>query len=163
VHDVGVDVRPALPSDAAEIARLGVLMFEALGLEPDDDFRRRAADTVAARVGDGSVVAFVVDDPAGGGRLVANAAAVISARLPHPRNPSGRTAYVQYVCTEAAWRGRGLGRAVMQAVVDWCRDNDVLLVELHASPDGLALYRSMGFDENPNPALRLRLPRSNSA
>jgi GNAT superfamily N-acetyltransferase len=73
---------------------------------------------------------------------------------------------VQYVCTEAAWRGRGLGRAVMDALVGWCRVNDVLLVELHASPDGLPLYRSMGFDDNPNPALRLRLsaaPPPNSA
>lgn len=152
-----------MPNDAAEIARLGVLMFEALDLTPDDGFRRAAADAVAARIADGSVVAFVVDDPAGGGRLVANAAAVVTTRLPHPRNPSGRTAYVQYVCTEAAWRGRGLGRAVMEALVAWCRVNDVLLVELHASPDGLPLYRSMGFDENPNPALRLRLPRPNSA
>jgi GNAT superfamily N-acetyltransferase len=152
-----VDVRRAVPGDAAEIARLGVLMFEALGVAPDDDFRRRAADAVAARLADGSVVAYVVDDPAGGAGLAANAAAVITTRLPHPRNPSGRTAYVQYVCTDPAQRGRGLARAVMEAIVDWCRDNDVLLVELHASPDGLPLYRSMGFDENPNPALRLRL------
>jgi GNAT superfamily N-acetyltransferase len=151
-----VDVRRAVPDDAAEIARLGVLMFEALGLVPDDGFRRRAVDAVRALVTGGTVVAFVVDDPAGGG-LVANAAAVVTTRLPHPRNPSGRTAYVQYVCTEPAFRGRGLGRAVMEAVVDWCRANDVLLVELHASPDGLPLYRAMGFDENPNPALRLRL------
>lgn len=78
-------------------------------------------------------------------------------RLPGPLNPGGLAGYVQYVCTERAWRGRGLGRAVVTALVDWYRRHGVGVVELHATADGESLYHSMGFDEGPNPALRLRL------
>ena len=45
----------------------------------------------------------------------------------------------------------------MAALVDWYRRHGVGVVELHATADGESLYRSMGFDEGPNPALRLRL------
>ena len=85
-------------------------------------------------------------------------AGTVAHRLPGPRNRGGRAGYVQYVCTEAKHRGRGLGRAVMEALVDWYRANGVGVVELHATADGEPLYRSMGFDEGDNPALRLPLP-----
>jgi GNAT superfamily N-acetyltransferase len=147
-------VRPATPDDAAEIARLGALMFESMGLEPGGAWREAAVRRLTAGLADGSVVAFVVD---GDGALAANAAGTIARRLPGPLNPGGLAGYVQYVCTDRAWRGRGLARAVTTALVEWYRAQGVGVVELHATTDGEPLYRAMGFDEGPNPALRLRL------
>jgi GNAT superfamily N-acetyltransferase len=150
-------VRRADPADATEVARMGALMFESMGLAPDGEWRRAAERRLAAGLANGSVAAFVVDDPDVPGRLIANAAGTTADRLPGPLNPSGRAGYVQYVCTEAAQRGTGLGRAVMAAIIDWYRANDVGVVELHATADGEPLYASMGFSSGGNPALRLRL------
>ena len=133
-------------------------MFESMGLATDGDWQARALARVTTGLAEGTVVAFVVDDPERPGRLAASAAGTVAHRLPGPRNRGGRAGYVQYVCTEAKHRGRGLGRAVMEALVDWYRANGVGVVELHATADGEPLYRSMGFDEGDNPALRLPLP-----
>jgi GNAT superfamily N-acetyltransferase len=65
--------------------------------------------------------------------------------------------HVQWVATEDAWRSKGLGRRVMQGIVDWLRERDIAAVELYASDDGVALYRSMGFDTPLRPYLRLAI------
>ncbi|QDU70423.1 GNAT family N-acetyltransferase [Mucisphaera calidilacus] len=49
----------------------------------------------------------------------------------------------------AAWRGLGLGRVLMETLIDWCRAHDeVTVVQLGALADNLracGLYRSLGF------------------
>ncbi len=52
--------------------------------------------------------------------------------------------------------GGGLARRITVALLDWYELMGVPWVELHATPEGEGLYRSLGFDEGPNPALRIR-------
>jgi ribosomal protein S18 acetylase RimI-like enzyme len=60
------------------------------------------------------------------------------------------------VYTEPAHRRRGMARALMQIALDWCAANQVATVILHASPDGRALYESLGF--TPTNEMRLIRP-----
>jgi GNAT superfamily N-acetyltransferase len=57
------------------------------------------------------------------------------------------------VYTEPAHRRNGLGRALMKTALAWCTANQVSPVILHASPDGRALYESLGF--KPTNEMRL--------
>jgi GNAT superfamily N-acetyltransferase len=61
------------------------------------------------------------------------------------------------VATDETYRRRGAARTIMDALVRWARERNIAFVDLHASPDGDTLYRSMGFVANRNPELRLRL------
>lgn len=88
---------------------------------------------------------FVVEDPTRPGVLVSCGAGVIATRLPNPWHPDGRAGYVQWMSTDPAFRRRGLGRAVLRAVLDWFEDCGVENVELHATAEGAPLYRSEGF------------------
>ncbi|HEX5579544.1 MAG TPA: GNAT family N-acetyltransferase, partial [Candidatus Limnocylindria bacterium] len=65
---------------------------------------------------------------------------------------------------EASWRGRGVGRVLLNALVDMARANghDALSLSVDArNAPALALYRSIGFEavggsaENPTMLLRL--------
>lgn len=49
------------------------------------------------------------------------------------------------VYTEAAYRRQGLARQLMLVAMDWCEREGVEGVILHASPEGRALYESLGF------------------
>ena len=137
-------VRRATADDAPEVVRLSARMYFEMGLPHTETgaWRATAEARTATGLADGSVAACVVDDPDWVGRLVASAAVTLAHRLPTPRNPTGTSAYVQYVCTEPGHRGRV---------------SDVGVVELRTTPDGDALYRSLGFTDGPNPALRLTL------
>jgi len=88
---------------------------------------------------------FVVDHPERPARLVSCGAGVAVPRLPNPWHPDGRAGYLQWMCTDPAFRGRGYGRAVLRAVLGWLEEHGIDNVELHATAEGRPLYRSEGF------------------
>jgi ribosomal protein S18 acetylase RimI-like enzyme len=149
--------RLATASDADEMVRLACVMFLSMGMpEPDRVWREGARAHIARRVGD-DVIGAVVDHPSVPRRLVASAAATVATRLPTPVNVDGRSAYVQWVATDDEFRRRGYARAVMTTLLDRLDEHGVTAVELHATPMGERLYRSLGFWEGVGPpALRRR-------
>lgn len=149
-----VTARPATPADLPDCVRLAGVMYASVqGVEPSAAWAEAALAAVRERLGH-DLMLFVADDPDRPGRVVAGAAGVVDRHLPGPAMIDGRAGYVQWVCTDPAHRGRGLGRAVVQAVLDWFDAQGVRKVELHASAAGEALYRSMGFTDPTHAALR---------
>lgn len=141
-------VRAARAADGPEVVRLAELMFRGL-IEGLDEERfaawRGAALSAVAGLPDDAVGVFVVDHPDHPGMLVACGAGVVSRRLPNPAHPEGLAGYVQWMSTEPAFQRRGLGRAVLAAVLRFFEDHGVSNVELHATAQGAPLYRSEGF------------------
>ena len=74
---------------------------------------------------------------------------------PHVLGSGPRRGNILNVYTERALRRRGLARALMEAALAWCRENQVDLVVLHASPDGRALYESLGFEASNEMRVRI--------
>jgi GNAT superfamily N-acetyltransferase len=142
-------VRVARPDEAGEVARLAELMYRSLGLVLPDEawerWRRAAVGAVSARLG-ADLFVVVAEGPGAPGRLVSCGAGAISARLPGPA-ADDRVGYIQWMSTEPDFRRRGLGRAVLRALLEWLESEGVDNVELHASVDGAHLYRSEGFWE----------------
>lgn len=149
-----MQVRFAQPEDATEIVRLAALMFESMGImQSDARWEEDGRRSVRERLGD-DLAAFVVDHPDEAGRLIASVSGTINHRLPGPFVPSGRVGYVQWVCTDPLFRGRGLARLAMEAMLDWYESRDVKTAELHATPIAEHLYLSLGFDDSGPRALR---------
>jgi GNAT superfamily N-acetyltransferase len=147
--------RPATVDDIPEVLRLAALMYLTIGQHADEEWFRQAGRLLETRMGEGRTGIFVADaeEP---GRLASCVAATILERLPGPANPAAkRAAYIQWMCTDPAYRRRGLGRAVLAALLDWLWAEGVSCVELHATADGTPLYRSFGFQDPPQPQLRL--------
>jgi GNAT superfamily N-acetyltransferase len=153
----GLAVRQADREDAGEIIRLAALMYQAMGLDAaDPTWRAAAAAALPRRLGADAVV-FVADVPGSAGRLAATGAGTIATRLPGPANPMATVGYIQWVSTDPQWRRRGLARLITAALLGWFREREVRAVELHATPEAAALYRSLGFGPGANPGLRIRL------
>jgi ribosomal protein S18 acetylase RimI-like enzyme len=150
-----VQARPATADDAPEVVRLAAVMVASMGLDPSAEWCARARDEFLARLGHG-MAAFVVDQPDGGRGLAASGAGLVAVRLPSPLNMDGRTGYIQWVATEATYRRQGMARAVLQALLLWFEEQEVPVVELHATPDGEPLYRSLGFGQEGGLPLRRR-------
>src|SRR5215475_691115 len=74
---------------------------------------------------------------------------------PHMIGRGGRRGNILNVYTNANYRRRGLARELMRAALDWCRQNAVDTVILHASASGKSLYESMGFASTNEMRLRL--------
>jgi GNAT superfamily N-acetyltransferase len=80
------------------------------------------------------------------GEVVAGCGLIISQLLPRPGAiDGGAQALIVNVYCEPEHRRRGLARALMAAMLDWCKSERIAKVVLHASQDGRPLYESLGF------------------
>jgi ribosomal protein S18 acetylase RimI-like enzyme len=156
-------VRRAGADDAESLVRLRGLMLAAMGNDsggPDAPWRKTALDWFAEQLASpDTFAAYVVDDPSAG--VVAGAAGNVYVHPPGPRDLTTVRGHLYNVSTEPAFRRRGLARACVVALMDWFRDETgVGQVELHATDDGIELYRGLGFIESTYPTLRFRTTRA---
>jgi GNAT superfamily N-acetyltransferase len=156
--DVGpVVLRPAVPDDAADLLRLRLGLLESLGRDvgpASAPWHEDALRWFADRTEDPQWRIVGAATPPG---LVAYGAATVTQHLPGPGRPDGRKAYVVSMATAAAWRRRGIARAILLDLVGWAQGLGLDVVDLHASADGYPLYRSVGFEPSPFTAMTLRI------
>jgi RimJ/RimL family protein N-acetyltransferase len=137
-------VRPAEPRDANELKELG----DAVAAEPEgwlatSNGWRSATDErrylrAVRRYAHAAVLVAEVED----GRVVGR---LSIARDQHPA--SHHVADVGLM-VNAAYRRRGIGRALMEAGVEWAREAGITKLELHVFPwneAAIALYEDFGF------------------
>ncbi|MDN3024023.1 GNAT family N-acetyltransferase [Streptomyces sp. S.PB5] len=158
------DVRQAGEYDLVELLRLRAMLFDHLGGDfftaapADDGWLDALAVVLKEQLTADDVRVLVVDGDSDGdgGGLAACGIGTIEQRLPGPHLHNGRIGQVLGVVTDPAHRRRGHSRAIMEGLLDWFRDREVARVDLHASAEGEPLYRQLGFDDHPDPALYWR-------
>ena len=155
-------VRRAAAADAAALTRLREVMLADMGMlaaGADPGWRDKAEAWFAQRLDDkNDFAAFVTEDLDLG--VVSCAAGVCDHHAPGPGNPGGVQGLVFNMSTDPQYRRRGYARACLDALLAWFRDEtEARVINLNATGDGIALYRSLGFTEPRYPALQLRLAR----
>jgi ribosomal protein S18 acetylase RimI-like enzyme len=155
-----IQVRRAKPDDAESLVRLRGLMLAAMGNDISGPWQAVALDWFAEQLASPQTfAAYVVDDPNAG--VVAGAAGNVWAHPPGPRDLTTLRGHLYNVSTEPDFRRRGLARACVVALMDWFQ-NETLVgqVELHATDEGIDLYRGLGFIESKYPSLRFRTTKA---
>ena len=151
-------IRPGTLEELDALIRLRRSLFEAMGYTDP---------TVLARTDDACRAYFTQEMPSGSfrvwvaeaqDRLVASIGLVVHSVPPSPGNPTGKVGYIMNLVTDAAYRRKGIARALMQWVMSVLDSEGVPIASLHATPDGRPLYKSLGFaaDEH-TPEMRARL------
>ena len=139
-----IAIRPAEPTDASALVALTTIV----GREPGDwllttDTRRTVADErrylkAVRRHPDAAV-------------LVATDGELVIGRLSLARDPHPASAHVADLglVVAASHRRRGVGRALLDAAVDWAHRAGVTKLELHVFPwndPAIGLYERFGFE-----------------
>jgi GNAT superfamily N-acetyltransferase len=86
-------------------------------------------------------------------KIVGGGAVLLSAWPAHPYDLLCRRATILNVYTYPEYRRRGVARALMHVMLEWCKNEGFPAVFLHASEQGRPLYESLGFE----PANEMRL------
>lgn len=145
-------LRRARPADAEALVTLRREMFAAMGRTGEgwEDPARAWFSEALDRPGE--MAAFVVEAD---GVVVAGAVGTLRRSAPSPGDPTGVTGDLWNVCTLPGHRGRGHARRVVTALLEWFdTGTTAAAVRLNATADGVALYRSLGFEEPPWPHMR---------
>jgi len=139
----GFEIREGRPGDASALVELARAVSSEEGdwLLATDGWRSASAERRYLRAVRRSAHAavFVAEVPEGlVGRLSVS-------RDPHP---ASRHVADLGLMVAAAYRRRGIGRALLEATVEWARRHGVSKLELHVFPHNepaLRLYESFGF------------------
>jgi predicted N-acetyltransferase YhbS len=158
---VAVTYRRADPADIALLARHHRAMFAEMrgkaGLTlqgnccgPADcgrmpDFARleqAQAEKLREQLTDGTCLAFVAEQA---GEAVASGCLSVMRATPVPEDPSWRVGFLHSLFVEKELRGQGIGRGLVELLLDQGRRLGLRRIQLAASRQGRHLYEKMGF------------------
>ena len=150
-------IREATAADLGTIMRHRRRMFIEMGFRDEralDAMEATSAPFIKAGLADGSFRGWLVEIE---GTVVAGGGLVIVGYPSSPHDPKPRRAWVLNMYTEPDYRGRGLAKSIVEAMILWCRREGFSWVSLHASDAGRHLYEKIGFV--PTNEMRLTLKR----
>ena len=153
VSGQGTRIRQATVADVDIIVRHRCSMFADMGYGDEtarDGMASAARPFIEAALKDGSYRGWLVEV---GDRVVAGGGLAIVGFQPTPLDPAQRRVWVLNMYTEPAYRRRGFARGILQSMIDWCREQGLRSVSLHASDAGRPLYELLGF--KPTNEMRL--------
>jgi len=149
-------IRPATLADIEEILRQRRGMYEDMG-ETDASALAGMVSTsrpyLVEALYSGSCRAWLAQSS--DGHILGGGAIIISPWLSHPYDQQCRKASILNVYTYPEYRRRGVARQLMLTMIEWCRTQGFVQVDLHASKQGKSLYESLGFQ--PTTEMRLKL------
>lgn len=76
-------------------------------------------------------------------------------------SPTGRKASIEDVVVQKAFRGRQLGKQLMQHVIDYAKSLAPINLQLTSRPERVAanaLYQALGFQKRKTNAYRMEIP-----
>lgn len=139
-------IRQATADDAVVIAHHRATMFREMGLvDVAEAASLEAASFVHLRqmLLDRRYLGWLAEC---NGEVLAGGGVLVSQLLPRPGVlDGGAAALIMNMYTEPASRRRGLARELMNVILEWCRENRIMQITLHASDEGRPLYESLGF------------------
>ena len=149
-------IRRATVEDISIIVHHRKMMFTDMGLDDhalidrmEAPFRVWLAERLANRTYHGWF-AVGVD-----GQVIGGAGLWIYNWIPSPLAPQTARGYILNVYTEPGHRQQGIARRLVEEILEYCREQGLKNVLLHASAQGRPIYESLGFEQTNE--LRIRL------
>jgi GNAT superfamily N-acetyltransferase len=150
---LSIDIRRATVADTSILAEHRLSMFRDMGsVQPDVEASLRDAATAhirdAMQLGEYAAwLAYPVREPQ---RVVGGAGVQLRRLLPRPevggaRVLVGREGIVLNMYVDRDYRRRGVARRLIETILAWVPDTDIVRLVLHASAEGRPLYESIGF------------------
>ena len=144
----------AEPGDAFALAALELQLNREQGRPGEDGFLDRYADAwLTERDRRPAWLAKSLD-----GRPLGAVTLFVVDGLPRPGRPARPWVHVTNLYVAQGARRAGLGERLLNAGLEWSRDNRALWVQLGATSSGAGLYRRAGFSPADARLLRLDLP-----
>ncbi len=103
---------------------------------------RAQREKLAHQLPDESCIAWIAED---NGNPVGSGALTILQTVPVPEDPSSTTGFIHSIFVQPAMRRQGIASALIELLLDHCRQIGITRVQLNSSESGRKLYTDKGF------------------
>jgi ribosomal protein S18 acetylase RimI-like enzyme len=140
------EIRKATAQDIDEIVRLRLELFKELG-EVQSGHEEALVITATRKYLEEALLnnEFISYLALSNHHVVSISGMVLFKRPPYLDNLEGLEAYILNMYTIPQYRGKGLARKLLENCIEECKQIGVKRIWLHASDDGIPLYKNMGF------------------
>lgn len=142
-------VRRATVGDASLIAEHRASMFLDMGRISQEEHAllKSASRTYLQKaIPEQEYLAWLVESAEQ--HVVAGGGLILRQLMPRPGHlEGGKEAQILNIYTDPAHRRHGLARLIMSSMMDWCKEQGINRITLHASEFGRPLYESLGFKQ----------------
>lgn len=149
-------IRPATLADIPHIVEHRGQMFRDMGIPAEFEEMAIATDLWLRHALPSKTYRGWVAESADGA-VAAGGGLIVIPWPPGPMSMDPRCGFVFNVYTAPEHRKQGLGRRLMDAMHEWCRDEGIERVVLNASTFGKPMYAAMGYVVTAEPMMRMRL------
>jgi len=142
---LNVLIRQATPDDVPELLRHRRGMYEDMGNNDAETLSAMVSTCkpyLTAALANGTLHGWLACAEE---KVVAGGVVLVSPWPSHPYDGQCRRATILNMYTDPPFRRQGIARRLMQAMIDWCRKEGFVRVDLHASDKGRPLYETLGF------------------
>ncbi|MEO0561248.1 MAG: GNAT family N-acetyltransferase [Chloroflexota bacterium] len=147
--------RPATLNDATIICHHRNAMFAEIGHNPasvaamDNAF----GPWLQQHMPRGEYIGWMIEDD--DRRIIGGGGVWTHEGIPNTLMPHHRTAHVVNIYVEPEYRRQGIARHIMETIIEWAKAEQIAEVTLHASREGLPLYKQLGFTSGNHMTLML--------
>lgn len=114
---------------------------------PAEQLRWRAAyrNWLSGTLGTNDNVQVLAAEHRESGQVIGCATGIIDTRAPSAANINGLSGWVQSVVVAPQWRAHGVARQLMQQLLRWFANREVITVVLQTTEGAERLYETLGF------------------
>ncbi len=144
------NIRAADAKDMEELLRI----LDQLSPRNTDDksvSKEKLTNVMNTMASSGNHYLAVYDD---GGRIAGTAMLVVQYNLSHGGRPYG---HIENVVIDEKYRGKGIGKALVDYLVEEARKGNCYKVILNCSEDNISFYKKCGFNQNGKIEMRINL------
>lgn len=136
-------------TDASDIEDLMQIRLEMLrlvnGMRQEDDFDKALVECSREYFLNGEqTTVFAMD----GNKIAGCASLSYISVMPTFDHPTGKRAHLMNVYTREEFRSRGVGKMMVQYLIEEAKSRGVTEISLDATEMGKPLYKALGFNEN---------------
>lgn len=140
-------IREATVNDINDFVNLRRIMFESM-----DDAGELLEKSIEVanlyfreKIPTGEFKGWIVDSQSKIG--IAAGGLVIDQHPPTSSNFSGKQGYVMNLVVIEEYRRQGIGKMIMETIIEWLKSQHIEKITLYASEMGLSLYQELGFKQ----------------
>jgi GNAT superfamily N-acetyltransferase len=150
-----VTIREAEPADAELLAKHRAAVWHEVGEWSLEDLAPQIpvwTEFFRGGVTAGTYVAFIAERE---GLVAGSGAVLVQLSIPRPSLRSERAGRVQSVYVEPSERHSGVARAIMERILAFARESNLISLSLHPSEPARRLYAALGFEAADEMTLKL--------